>query len=84
MSTNPTIYSDSLDNVYIYDYGHTVEIVNWGCDGRKLFYSKQGIEGEWNIIECKEDIITVTPTDEGPPWDFPPCPTLNPNLTWIK
>ena len=54
---HPPIYSDSIDNVYVYDYGHTVEVVNWNEYGRKMFFRKQGIHNPWTIIKIINDNV---------------------------
>ena len=84
IDAHPNIYSDSNGSVYIYDYGKTVEVVNWGDRGRKFFYRRQGIEEPWTIVKIINDTVIVESTTSSPPWLFPPCPTLNPNLPWSK
>ena len=77
MSTNPPIYSASMDDVYVYDYGCTVEVVNWATHGRKMFYQKQGRDNPWYIVRINKNEIDRELSKTGPPWKFPMCPTLS-------
>jgi len=77
IDTNPRIYSDSIGDVYIYDFGFTVEVLHWGGQGRNMFYRKQGRDSPWMVVRNVNGVEQLEHAPEGPPWPFPSCPTLS-------
>ena len=77
LDCHPEIVTEEINGVYTYDYGATVDVVNWNEHGRQLFY--RWMDSKWYV--CSIEPYTQKISDTPPPWEYVQTKTLKRDST---